>query len=337
MILLIAAGLLFKSFLHLRTANLGCATDHVLTIKYGLPEKQYDTREKVIAFHESLLERVRRLPGVSAAGLVSTAPGAGYDGDYVINIPERPSSNAQIQTTAITRTADPGYFSAMQIPLIAGRFFTDQERLDRDHYLIISKKFADQFFGGESPIGKHVTVGFLHRTYEVVGVAGDTVYDVAQPIKAMMYFPILSGIPSETSGAALVVRTAADPLSLSIPIQRQVASLDPALPVYDILTMQQILGKSTATQSFSATLVLAFAALSLLLAAIGLYAAVLSYLVAQRNTETRHPYRHWVRKEPEVLRIGCCSTVCARCFLGWCSSVWRRRRYGSFRFIRSIL
>jgi predicted permease len=283
-ILLVSAGLLFKSFLHLRTVNLGCATDHVLTMVYGLPDKQYDTREKVIAFHQSLLERVRRLPGVIAAGLVSTAPGAGYSGDFVFTLPEHPSSSFRLQDQAINRTADPGYFTAMQIPLIAGRFFTDQERLDRDGYLIISKKFADQFFPGENPIGKHVTVGFLSRTYEIVGVVGDTVYDVAKPIKAMMYFPILSGIPHQASYATMVARTAGDPLALSIPIQQQVAALDPALPVSDILTMQQILGKSTATQSFSATLVLAFATLSLLLAAIGLY-GVLSYLVAQRNTE----------------------------------------------------
>jgi predicted permease len=283
-ILLVSAGLLFKSFLHLRTANLGCATDHVLTMSYGLPEKQYDSREKVIAFHQSLLERVRRLPGVIAAGLVSTAPGAGYGGDFVFTLPEHPSNSFQLQDDAINRTADPGYFTAMQIPLIIGGFFTDQERLDRDGYLIISKEFANKFFPGENPVGKHVHVGLLDRTYEIVGVVGDTIYNVAQPIKATMYFPILSGAPLQANNATIMARTAGDPLTLSIPIQQQVAALDPALPVSDILTMQQILGKSTATQSFSATLVLAFATLSLLLAAIGLY-GVLSYLVAQRNTE----------------------------------------------------
>src|SRR5271156_1809292 len=115
-VLLVSAGLLFKSFLHLRTSNLGCVTDHVLTMRYGLPEKQYDTREKVIAFHQSLLERVRRLPGVHAAALISTPPGGGYEGDHVFTIPEHPSNGFQLQDDALHRTIDPGYFTTMQIP-----------------------------------------------------------------------------------------------------------------------------------------------------------------------------------------------------------------------------
>jgi predicted permease len=285
-ILLVSAGLLFKSFLHLRTTDLGCATENVLTVKYGLPEKQYDTRAKVIAFHESLLDRVRRIPGVRAAALVSTPPGGGYEGDNVFTITEHPSPSFNIQNDATTRTIDPTYFTVMQIPLIRGRFFTEHERFINDHFIIINRKFADQFLSGDNPIGRHVNTAWTGKTesYEIIGVVGDTLYDVAEPVKAMMYFPILSGIPAQTGSATIVVRSAVDPLSLSVPIQQQVASLDPALPVYDVLTMQQILGKTTASQSFSATLVLAFAGLSLLLAGVGLY-GVLSYLVTQRVAE----------------------------------------------------
>ena len=158
--LLVSAGLLFKSFLHLRMADLGCRIDHVITMKFGLPEIQYDTRDKVMLFHQSLLERVRRLPGVRGAALVSAAPGSGPQGDRVFTILERPAPSYSLQYDAMTLTADPQYFSVMQIPLLRGRVFTEHERLDNDHYVVVSKQFVDQFFSGDDPIGKHVRVGW---------------------------------------------------------------------------------------------------------------------------------------------------------------------------------
>jgi predicted permease len=284
--LLVSAGLLFKSFMRLRMADLGCRIDHVMTMKFGLPEIQYDTRDKVLRFHESLLERVRRLPGVRGAALVSAAPGSGRQNDRVFTILERPAPSYSLQYDAVTLTADPQYFSVMQIPLLRGRVFTEHERLDNAHYLVVSKKFVDQFFSGDDPIGKHVRSGWDTNVenYEIIGEVGDTVSDVIKPVEATMYFPILSGIPNRTSEATIVAWTSVDPLAMSTPIQQQISALEPELPVYNALTMDQILGKTTASQGFAANLILAFAALSLLLAAVGLY-GVLSYLVTQRVSE----------------------------------------------------
>jgi len=286
-ILLIAAGLLFRSFIHLRTADLGCVTDNVLTVRFGLPQKKYDTPEKVLAFHEALLGRVRSLPGVKAAGLISTAPGAGYEGDNVFTIPEHPAQGPSLELDALFRKADPGYFNALEIPLLSGRVFDQQDKLGRTHHVMISKKFADQFFPGEDPVGKHVKIAFSGNTpeiYEIIGVVGDTIHDVGQPIKATIYRSILNGDPMLDSLATIVVRAAVEPLSLALPVQRQISALDPEMPTYKVRTMQQIVGEATASQSFSASLVLAFALLSLMLAAVGLY-GVLSYLVTQRVSE----------------------------------------------------
>jgi predicted permease len=285
-VLLISAGLLFRSFVHLRTSDLGCVTENVLTLRYGLPEKRFDKPEKVTAFHETVLQRIRSLPGVRAAGLVSTAPGAGYGGDSVFTIPEHPAQGPSLELDALVRKADPGYFTTLQIPLLSGALFTEQDRLGRTRHVVISKKFADQFFPGESPLGKHVQIAFGTKpdTHEIIGVVGDTIHDLGQPIKATIYRPILNGDPRLDSLATIVVRAGVEPLSLAMPVRQQVSALDSEISVYRVLTMQQIIGKATASKSFSASLVLAFALLSLMLAAVGLY-GVLSYLVTQRVSE----------------------------------------------------
>ncbi len=251
-----------------------------------MPIKKYDTPEKVLAFHEAVLVRVRSLPGVQAAGLISRAPGAGQESDTVFTIPEHPAQGPSLELDALTRKADPGYFNALGIPVMSGRVFNDQDKLGQTHHVIISKMFAQRFFPGEDPVGKHVKIAFASKqeVYEIIGVVGDTLHTVGQPIRPMIYRSILNGDPLLDSVATIVVRAAVEPLSLAMPIQKQISALDSEMPSYKVQTMQQIIGEATASKSFSASLVLAFALLSLMLAAVGLY-GVLSYLVTQRVSE----------------------------------------------------
>src|SRR5215472_10686574 len=240
-VLLVSAGLLLKSYMRLRSNDLGCATDNILTMHFTLPEVQYSKPAQRVAFFDDLLARVRALPGVDAAGLVGAVPGEGYFGDGDVTIAEH-SPLPQGQTIlAIARWADPGYFALLRIPVLRGRTFGSDQSLDGAHEAIISAEFARQSFPNEDPIGKHL-IGFGRRSYEIVGVVGDTRYELARPPEPMRYFPIDAG---RESGAALVVRAARDPESLALPIQKGIQQMDRELAVSDVLTMDQIINKSS--------------------------------------------------------------------------------------------
>jgi putative ABC transport system permease protein len=283
-VLLIGAGLLLRSFARLRGANVGCVTDHVLTLDYGLPAQKYSSPAKVNAFNETLLEELRDLPGVRAVALGSVLPGEGNGGDDIFTIKEHPVPKpGELLPDALTLWADPGYFSALRIPLLKGRFFTSDDRLDRAKKVVISNLLARQYFPGENPVGKSLHVYAYNNTdYEIVGVVGDTLWQVGKPAEPIIYFPILDG--GLNKGESLAIRTDSDPLAMSVPVQKQIGALDPELPVSNVLTMQQAIGDSLGNARFSATLVLGFAVLSLVLASVGLY-GVLSYLMTQRTTE----------------------------------------------------
>jgi len=282
MVLLIAAGLLLKSYERLRSSDLGCSIENILTIRVDLPKPKYLDQQRW-GFFKQLIDRVGSLPGVQKAGMVDVLPGDGYwsDGSFVIS--EHPPLPPGQVLLAIKHFADPAYFAAMRIPLVHGRTFTDGERLDQATSVIISDLFARRFFPNEDPIGKHLRVGLtdLEIAYEVVGVVGDTRSDISRPVEPTMYFPLYSGLFGR---ATIVVRSPRDPNGLALPIQKLIAQMDPDLPVSDVLTMQQLISDSTINASFTASLVLAFAALSIFLAAVGLY-GVLTYLVTQRKGE----------------------------------------------------
>jgi putative ABC transport system permease protein len=278
-VLLIGAGLLLKSYERMRSKTMGCVTQNVLTMAIRLPGARYNSPQKIADFYQSLLTQLCAVPGVTAAGFVEAVPGQGYWEDSGFTIVEHPPLAPGTGNYAINRWADPGYFASMGIPILRGRTFDATRRLDQANEVVISQAFAQKYFPSEDPIGKHLkTVG---RTMEIVGIVGDTRYEIGKPPLSMKYFSLYSG---ENNGGTLVIRSNKDAETLALPVQRVIQNLDHDLPVSDVQTMQQLLGHSMVDQSFNTTLLVGFASVSLLLAAIGLF-GVLSYMVAQRTGE----------------------------------------------------
>lgn len=286
-VLLTGAGLLLKSYERLRSTDMGCTTENVLTMRFGLPGVRYKTPGPApVNFFDTMLARVRALPGVDQAGLATAVPGQGWWEDDGFSVVEHPPLPQGQSLDALTRWAESGYFAAMGIPLLRGRTFNDSLRLDQAREVIISENLARSVFPGEDPLGKHIKTGGDSwsdggKIYTIVGIVGDMRYDVGEAPKETKYFSLQDGTQNY---GTLVIRSSRDVETLALPVQRVIQEMDHDLPVSDVLTMNQLLGRNTLDQGFNTTLLTGFAALSLVLAAVGLF-GVLSYIAAQRTGE----------------------------------------------------
>jgi putative ABC transport system permease protein len=285
MLLLVGAGLLLRSFQRLQSVNQGFNSEHVLSVDVALPGVKYRTPELQSRFFESLIEKLRALPGVEDVGITSRVPLTRKRGDvmsYSVEGQSKPPASPPDLMEGIV--ASPGYFTTIGIQLLRGRGFTEQDGPESDRVMIVDADFAKRHWPDEDPIGRRVQVGRVSGRYlTVVGVVTRVKLGSLSDHSAF----VQAYVPARQEPdirASVVLKTRLTAAALAVSIREQVRSLDPAQPIHNVRTIAEIRDSSLAGERLNLSVLGVFALVALSLSVVGLY-GVLAYSVARRQRE----------------------------------------------------
>ena len=298
LVLLVASGLLLRSFEKMRAVDLGFRPDHILTASYSLPQQHYATQAALDEFNDELLRRVQQLPGVKSVGLTSFLPASGSNSNSAFiaeGYAPPKGANINLATTVVVQG---DYLQAMGIPLLAGRFFSQDDTANTQLVAIVNHKLAQHYWPGSDPIGKRLRVGTQEMQTPWITIVGE-VADVKEnspdlPDKEQFYQPVrqiekaIGSLASPTdlfgNGGYIAVRTAMPPEQMANVLRATVRSIDPQLPLDQVQSMEQAVSGSEAPRRFNTALISAFAIAAVLLAALGIY-SVIAFSAALRTQE----------------------------------------------------